>query len=108
MSNQVTIMPTKFVSLGGSEVSWGVRVSDDYNSAYDNTWDQSEVDCFYNESTQIYESVDPLNILAKVCRSHNEAISAIIEYVIENETGIRIGSDLFDWEEIKEIVVGPT
>jgi len=107
MSNKVTIQPTKFSNLGGSEVTWGVRVYDEYDSSYDNTWEQSEVDCFFNHEKQIYEQVDPLSILAKVCMTENEVIDSMIEYVIENETGIWIGSDWFEWEQIKEVVVGP-
>ncbi len=105
--SSVTIQPTKFVSLSNNSITWGVRVYDDYDSAYDNTWEPSEVDSFFNKETQIYEPVPPLAILAKVCRTDNESISAMIEYVIENETGICIGSDYFEWNKIKETLVGP-
>jgi hypothetical protein len=39
MSNRFTIQPTRFEDMPTGEVSYGVRVYDDYASFYDNTWD---------------------------------------------------------------------
>jgi len=97
MSNRVTIQPTKFVNLvdgNDSEVTYGVRVYDDYGNSYSNIWELSEL-------------MDDMEILKKVCSDMNhEETMAMISYVIEKEIGLYIGSNWYEWEEIKQIVTG--
>lgn len=110
--NKVTIQPTKFVSLSVVNkeelIKWGVRVTDNYDSSYDDKWNQSEVDIRFNEEAQIYEPVDSLSIIERTCRSDDFRITDIIADVIENQSGVWVGSEYLEWEQIKEVVVGPT
>lgn len=99
MSNRLVIQPTKFVNINNgvedTSHSYGVRIYDDYGSAYANCWDS------------IPE--DPLDILRKVCSEMNDDNTmAMIDYVQENERGLYIGDDWYEWEEIKDIIEGKT
>ena len=99
MSNRVVIQPTKFVNIleGGSEsangYTYGVRVYDDYGNSYCNTWDSiPETD---------------LEVLKKVCvEMDDDQTSAMITHVIEEEKGLYIGDNWYDWDEIKEVITG--
>lgn len=87
MSNRATIEPTEFVNIRSGEKSLGVRVYDDFDQAYDNSWDEIPK--------------DDLDILRKVQESSDEKINAILDSVQINEKGITIGGNWHDWDEIK-------
>lgn len=46
MSNNLVIEPTEFINSRTGEKSFGVRVYDDYESAYINTWESVPEDDF--------------------------------------------------------------
>jgi hypothetical protein len=89
MSNQITIMPTKFVNLDGSGESIGVRVYDEYGQTYDNTWEDMPT--------------DPMKILARVMEIGDDISSGMIGHVQEMGKSVTIGSDYFEWNEIKHL-----
>lgn len=96
MSNRVTIQPTKFVNIRDgveSESTLGVRVYDDYGNSYSNTWDE-------------IPKTD-MEILKKVCvEMEDDQTSAMISHVIEEERGLYIGDNWYEWDEIKEVITG--
>lgn len=87
MSNRASIEPTEFVDIKGGEKTLGVRVYDDYDQAYDNTWEDMPD--------------DDLDILRRVRESHDEKICSILSLIEEYEKGIYIGRRWYDWDEIK-------
>jgi hypothetical protein len=88
MSNPVNIVPTEFLNVRSGNKTFGVRVYDDHDQAYDNTW----------ESTPD----DDLDVLEKVLECDNEAIRGIMDFVKENEKGVDIDGTYYDWDEIKD------
>ena len=97
MSNRLVIQPTKFTNINNgiedTEVAYGVRVFDDYGCSYCNSWDS------------IPEN--PLEILRKVCTDMNdENTMAMIDNVQENELGLYIGDDWYEFEQVKHIICG--
>lgn len=90
MSNRATIEPTVFVNERTGIKSHGVRVYDDYDQTYDNTWDSIPD--------------DDMDVLKKVMESDDEKISGIIDHITESQKGIYIGENWYDWDEIKEIL----
>ena len=87
MSNRVTIEPTEFKNVRSGEKTYGVRVYDDYDQSYDNTWDKIPV--------------KDLDVLEKVMVSDDKIISAMMDFIGENEKGVCIGDNYYDWEDIK-------
>jgi hypothetical protein len=92
MSNRAKIQPTKFVSVNDDfdGTTYGVRVYDDYSQTYDNTWDSIPD--------------NDMDILRKVMKSGDEVIESILESLCENEKGIYIGSNWYDYDEIKDVL----
>ena len=90
MSNKVTIQPTVFLNHGTNEKTFGVRVYDDYGQTYDNSWDSIPD--------------DDMDILSKVAESDDDMISTMIDFIKENQKGILIGNQWYDWNEIKDII----
>ena len=87
MSNRVCIQPTVFKNYPDGEESYGVRVFDDYEQAYDNYWDKIPD--------------DDMEVLKLVVKSDDEKISAMLDFVKEGEYGIYIGNNWYDWDDIK-------
>jgi len=87
MSNRATIEPTEFVNIRNGERSLGVRVYDNFDQTYDNTWDEIPK--------------DDLDILRKLMESTDEKINVILDSVRINEKGISIGGTWYGWDEIK-------
>lgn len=96
MSNRLVIQPTKFINLNNGVEdgpTYGVRVFDEYGCSYCNAWDSIPG--------------EPLEILRKVCVEMNdENTMAMLDNVQENELGLNIGDDYFEWEQIKDIICG--
>lgn len=89
MSNRAWITPTKFEDLRTGDVSYGVRVHDDYAMTFDDSWEA------------IPE--DDLEILARVLKEADEATQAILASVQENQRGCYLGGSWYTWEEIKSL-----
>jgi hypothetical protein len=87
MSNSVTVMPTKFTNLDGSGETRGVRVYDSYGQKYDNTWESVPT--------------DDLEILALVIE--NRSAPEIMGYVEQEQGGVTIGSEFYEWDQIKHL-----
>ncbi len=89
MANLVRVEPTEFRNLRSETSTLGVRVYDDYDQAYDNTWEK------------IPE--DDLDILRVLRESDDKAIVAMLDHIEEHKTGVEIGGTFYDWDEIKHI-----
>lgn len=88
MSNRLTIEPTEFKDVRSGNITYGVRVYDDYDQKYDNNW----------------ESIpdDDMEILAKTLNS--DGMSDFFELVKAEEKGLYIGDQWYDFEEIQKIL----
>lgn len=88
MTNSLTIEPTKFENTRTGEVTFGVRVYDDYESCYDNTWESIPDDdlAVFNQAME------------------NDALSAIINGYFDSkdddeEAVVFIGGSSYEkWE----------
>lgn len=96
MSNRACIQPTKFVNIGGDEdensVTLGVRVYDEYDSGYINTW---------NEIPK-----EPKDILLKVLKEVvgcEGGIADILGFVNGQEIGLYIGDEWYPWEDVADV-----
>lgn len=90
MSNQIHIEPTQFVDVRTGQTSYGVRVYDDYDQSYDNTW----------------ESIpdDDMDVLAKVIdECDDEKILATIDHLNEMRCPIHIGDEMYEEEQYKHL-----
>lgn len=106
MSNPVHITPTIFLDANKNRVkpkSFGFRIWDNYDKAYDNTWED------------IPES--DMDVLARIVESHYHESgkryirtlrlsTLMIDYVHSTKTGLFIGEKWYDWEEIKHVFEG--
>lgn len=90
MSNRLFIVPTHFTDVPNGDVSFGVRVFDDYDKAYDNTWEQ------------IPE--DDMEVLKQTLLIDDEKIRNIIEFHVEHQKGMYIGETWYNYEEYKSTV----
>lgn len=92
MSNQINIMPSEFKNVRTGEVTYGVRVYDDYDSSYDNTW----------------ESIpdDDLEVLRLVLESEHDAIVTIMDFLNEHRCDLYIGGELYTSEDYAHLFDG--
>jgi len=90
MSNRVAIEPTEFINVRSGEKSLGVRIYDDYDQTYDNTWD----DIPDND----------MDILKRVEESHDEKTCSLMDFIREHENGVYIGGSWYEWDKIKKIM----
>jgi len=90
MSNRLTIEPTEFTNIRSGEKTYGVRVYDDYDQCYDNTWDEIPV--------------SDMDILRKVLRISDYKIGCMLDFVKENNNGIYIGGEWYVWNDVKDIL----
>lgn len=86
--NRVTIEPTEFKNIRTGHKTYGVRVYDGYDQAYDNTWDKIPK--------------NNIDVLGKVLQSQDDTIGSMLGFVSENKTGIEIGDEYYEWEKIKD------
>jgi hypothetical protein len=86
------IEPTEFINTRTGDRTYGVRVYDDYFATYDNTWDSIPD--------------DDMEILKTVLKMDGTEIQDMFNNVQENEKGIGIGDNWYDWDEIKDIIEG--
>jgi len=89
MSNRISIDPTEFRNVRSGQKTLGVRVYDDYSTAYDNNWDSIPD--------------DDLDVIEKVLECDNKEIQAIMDFVKEEKKGIDVDGTYYDWDEIKEV-----
>jgi hypothetical protein len=101
MSNVASIVPTKFANLdekgNETEVAFGFRVFDGYEEAYFNI-------AGIKTSKQFVKSVnlaDPLAVVRRCQKAGDEKIESILDFVRDNETGMYVGDEWREWDEIK-------
>ncbi len=87
MSNKVRIEPTIFQNRRTSEYTYGVRVYDDYEQFYDNTWEQIPD--------------DDLECLEQLIESESKEIKSLLAYIKEEKEGVYIGGEWYSWDQIK-------
>jgi len=94
MSNYAAIALTKFQDLkrdgSVSDVSYGMRVYDDYASTYDNIAIGSEEELLAMTDAQIVEMAAGIN----------ETAAGIIEHARENHEGIEIWGEWTSWKQL--------
>jgi hypothetical protein len=86
MGNRVHIEPTEFKNVRDGAVTFGVRIYDDYEQEYTNTWDSIPD--------------DDLAVLALVLKENS---GDMFDFVRENESGVYVGDNWLTWEEIKHL-----
>lgn len=87
MSNQVCVVRTKFEDLHSGEVSFGVRVYDDYGSTYVNTFESMPKD-------------DKELITEILCNNHE--IADMFDSIKSCRKCLTIDNKVYDWEEIED------
>lgn len=96
MSNQAVLTKTKFIDLKSGEESFGWRMYDNYGKDYSNVFLEEEL-----------EKLDDLGLLTHAANSLHEEdfpVGGILDYCIENETGIIIDETYHEFSEIQEIL----
>lgn len=88
MASKVTLIATTFDEHVCGTKTHGFRMYDDYSQAYDN-----------NSESPIEDDFDLLRY-ALTCS--NSDIKAMLDFIAENEMGMMINSQFYDWEEIKD------
>jgi hypothetical protein len=90
MSNCATITSTMFTDIHNGNVSYGFRISDDYGASYGLT------------PTCVKNDVEILGqVLLCMCDS---VIAGIIDCIIEDEFGMTINGNFYEYAEIKDII----
>jgi hypothetical protein len=88
--NNPNFYPTKFVDLRTGQETFGFRAADDYDQAYNNTWDSVPE--------------DDLEFLRQIIEdSTDEKVQSMLEFVEENENGVYIDKTYYSWDEIKHL-----
>ena len=94
MSNQVCIQRTTFVDQPNGEKTYGYRMFDDYESTYNN---------FYGED---FLEKPPLDAIAQIKVDGSRAEYDLFSFVVEEEKGITVDGEYFEWEQIKGLLIG--
>jgi hypothetical protein len=92
MSNRVTITTTEFKNVRESPKSktYGFRMYDDEGQIYDNAWDS-------------IPKTD-MEVLKKVNEECASDVLDMLDFVRDNETGIYVDGNWYEWDEIKDIL----
>jgi hypothetical protein len=95
MSNRLTIEPTEFKNVRTGLITLGVRMYDDYDGEYVNSWDS-------------IPDTD-LEVIAKVFQEwsnneYNEGTAEMLSFIVENENGLYVGDQWYTWEQIKSLI----
>ena len=92
MSNRATLQRCTFSDYPSEHKHFGYRLYDEYSQSYDNTLDET-----------IFK-LEPLDFLRDtVFRDNSDNVEAIFDNIRENQKGIYIDDNWFDWDEIQEI-----
>ena len=90
--NKVTIQPTKFENVRTGEVTYGVRIYDEYGSTYQNTWEAIPD--------------DDLEVLRLAIDNQDDTAEVMFDFLQENEHGCDIGNEWYEWAQIKPCFSG--
>jgi len=91
MSNCATITGTMFTDIHNGNVSYGFRISDDYGTAFGYTPEDS-----VRKDMQLLEQV--------LLFMDDSVIAGIIDCVIEDEFGMTINGNFYEYAEIKDVI----
>jgi len=91
MSNRLTIEPTEFLNVRSGTKTAGVRVYDDYDQAYLNTWDEIPD--------------DDMEVLKRVIEFGASDIEDMFDHVRVNKKGVYVGGNWYEWDEIKDLFI---
>lgn len=91
MSNRAILTAMKFEALSG-DITYGYHLSDDYALDFDD-----------NAESMIEDDLDCLRFAVA---NAGDAGREILNSIQENEKGIIINSNHYDWDEIKAIMQG--
>lgn len=89
--NRPCLQATKFVNHPQGTVTHGWRFYDYYGQCYDNTLDSLPD--------------DDLELLSIVTETKDETAVAMLNYLQENESGLYIGDEWYNWCDIKQMWV---
>lgn len=92
MSQPISFQKTKFINLPDGEQSLGFRAYDEYGKTY----------CNY--LTTLPD--DDLEFLQVVKENTDDTIIEMFRVMKENEEGCEINGTYYDWDEVKEIILG--
>jgi len=96
MSNNVAIQTTEFKNVPSGEVTKGFRIYDDYGCYYDNNWESIPED-----DIEILEMV--IDTHDPRCRGVDDPIRDMLKFIKEEEKGVNINGEWYDWDTIKEL-----
>lgn len=91
MSNRVNLNAVKMEYLDGT-IAYGYTISDDYEMSFDN-----------NAEAMIE---DDLELLKYVKETADEPTQAMLSFLEEEEKGISINDNWYDYEQIEKILKG--
>ncbi len=94
MSNQVNIVPTKCNNMRTGTISYGLRIYDEYYCIYSNHWRKGQIPDDDLELLQFCLNDDV---------SFNEVASDMFEYVAEEQIGLYIGEEWYEWDQVKHL-----
>jgi hypothetical protein len=86
----LTIEPTIFKNVRAKTETYGFRIYDEYGKFYCNTWE----DIPKND----------MDVLEKVAETDDPDIKAMLTHIEENQEGVDIGGNWYDWSEIQGII----
>lgn len=99
MSNRACLLSTKFEDVGhgpgegtgGGGVTYGFRIYDDYSKSYDNN-----AECAIEGD---------LELLSYALENGDEQAQSILSFITEEEHGLDINNEWYEWEQIKAILL---
>ena len=90
MSNCAGIKGTIFTDIHTGDLSYGYRIYDDYGQSYNNRLNEDQIK-------------NDMVLLEQVCHNLEDTVAAgIIDCMIEDNYGITINGNYYDYEEIKD------
>ena len=95
MSNKIHFEPTKYKSVRTGSITYGCRIWDDGNATYTNTWE-----CIPD---------DDMDVISKCIADFSgsgpfntpDDFSNMMNCVEEEEDGVYVGDEWYEWEQIK-------
>jgi hypothetical protein len=87
--NRITLQPTIFENHPQGDKTYGYRIYDNHGQTYCNTW----------------ESIpdDDVEILSMIMEDGDDIAQDILSFMHEQGSGLYIGDEWYDWDEIKHL-----
>ncbi len=93
----ITIDLCEFKTMNGS--TYGIKVYDDYDKGYDNLMEKKQFTKLQNAIKKNKKKGD-LNVLVYANDCGDEKIDEMLKSVKEDQNGITINGDYYDWDEL--------